>query len=70
MDLLAGSERVSKTLTWKVTQFALGRPLVSADARIVDSIHEKARKEGGTYANLISAIVLSDLVQTTRTETH
>ena len=70
MDLLAGSERVSKTLTWKVTQFALGRPLVSADARIVDSIHAKARAAGGTYASLISAIVTSDLVQTTRTETH
>ena len=69
MNLLANSERVSKSITWKVTQFALGRPLVSADARIMDRIHETAQAAGGTYASLISAIITSDLVQTLRTET-
>ncbi len=68
MDLLAGSERVSETMTWKVTQFALGRPLVAADARILKGIHTSAQKAGGTYAALMTAIVTSDLVLMTRTE--
>jgi hypothetical protein len=69
MNLLAGSERVRETLTWKITQFALGRPLVAADAPVLEKIHDSARKDGGTYERVITAIVMSDLVQTTRTET-
>lgn len=69
MDLLARSDRVRRTLTRKVAQFALGRPLVEADGPILESIHESAGKGGGTYASLITAIVMSDLVQMTRTET-
>lgn len=68
MNLLAGSARVQKNLTRKVTQFALGRPLVESDAPILDKIHAAAQKGGGTYASLITAIVLSDLVQKTQTE--
>jgi len=68
MDLLAGSDRVRLSITWKLTQFSLGRPLVAADARIVNDIHKASQEAGGTYASLITAIVLSDLVQTTRTE--
>ena len=68
MDLLAGSERVKECLTWKLTQFSLGRPLTANDAPIVDKIHETAQKNGGTYAAVITAIVKSDLVQMTRTE--
>jgi hypothetical protein len=63
MNLLAGSERVRKGITRKVTQFAIGRPLVAADEPIVDKIHEGAKNGGGTYASLITAIVMSDLVQ-------
>jgi hypothetical protein len=70
MDLLAGSERVHKNLTRKLTQFALGRPLVESDARVIDEIHETAQQDGGTYVSLITAIVTSDLVQMTRTETE
>ncbi|MCZ6887773.1 MAG: DUF1592 domain-containing protein, partial [Gammaproteobacteria bacterium] len=70
MDLLAASDRVRQCLTWKVTQFAIGRPLVAADAAILDKIHESAQKGGGGYASLITAIVMSDLVQMTRTETN
>jgi hypothetical protein len=66
MKLLASSQRVQESLTWKVTQFALGRPLVAADAPIVHRIHEAAQQGGGTYSSLISAVVLSDLVQLTR----
>lgn len=68
MNLLAGSERVQKSFTWKVTQFVLGRPLVAADAQTIEKIHKSAQKEGGTYAALITSIVMSDLVQMTRTE--
>lgn len=70
MDLLAKSERVQETLTWKVTQFALGRPLVAADAPHVGKIHQAAQEKGGTYAELIKAIVMSDLVQLTQTEAN
>ena len=70
MNLLAESDRVAKSLTWKVTQFAMGRPLVAADAPILDKIHATARKAGGSYESLITAIVLSDLVRKTRTETN
>ncbi|HUG68862.1 MAG TPA: DUF1592 domain-containing protein, partial [Pirellulaceae bacterium] len=68
MNLLASSPRVRESLTWKVTQFALGRPLVAADAASVASIHKAAQQNGGTYSSLITAIVMSDLVQMTRTE--
>jgi hypothetical protein len=68
MDLLAGSDRVCETITWKVAQFALGRPLMAADAGTVNRIHEAAQKGGGTYSALITAIVMSDLVRMTRTE--
>ena len=75
MDILAQSDRVKESLTWKVTQFAIGRPLRSSDVPIVKQIHQNAEslgKEtgspGATYRSLISAIVLSDLVQTTQTE--
>ncbi|CAN5856494.1 hypothetical protein BH23PLA1_BH23PLA1_21030 [soil metagenome] len=69
MDLLAGSDRVRMNMTRKVTQFALGRPLVRADEPILESIHQSAQQGGGTYSSLISAIVMSDLVRKTRTET-
>ena len=68
MDLLAGSDRVGECITWKLTQFAMGRPLTAADATSVQQIHRTAQSNGGTYPSLIAAIVLSDLVQTTRTE--
>ena len=68
MNLLAQSERVQENITWKVAQFALGRPLTQADAPILQKIHLLAQKSGGTYKSLIKAIILSDLVQTTRTE--
>lgn len=67
MNLLAESERVKETLTWKVAQFALGRPLSAMDAPVLEQIHQTAQKEGGTYADLMRTLILSDLVQKTRT---
>ena len=68
MDLLAKSDRVRETLTWKVTQFALGRPLGAEDAPIIAQIHRASQQGGGTYASLMTAIVTSDLVLMTRPE--
>jgi len=63
MDLLATSTRVRETLTWKVVQFAMGRPLGAKDARHVVKLHKAAQQGGGTYQSLVTAIILSDLVR-------
>ena len=68
MNLLANSDRVSQSFTWKITQFALGRPLVAEDAAIVDRIHTTARQNGSTWKAVMTAIVESDLVRNKRTE--
>ncbi len=68
MNFLANNQRVQESLTWKVTQFALGRPLLAADAASLTAIHKAAQQDGGTYASLMRAIVLSDLVLQSRTE--
>lgn len=64
MDLLANSERIRKNFTRKIVQFAIGRPLVESDATAIESIHAQAQRNGGTYADVITAVILSDLVQT------
>jgi hypothetical protein len=69
MDLLAGSDRVRMNITRKLTQFALGRPLVASDEPVLKRIHSSAQEGGGTYPSLITAIVMSDLVQLAQTET-
>ncbi len=63
MQLLAKNQRVQMTITRKVTQFALGRPLIQDDEPILQQIHQSAQQGGGTYASVITAIVMSDLVQ-------
>jgi hypothetical protein len=63
MNLLASSPRVHETFTWKVVQFAMGRPLGAEDARSVAEIHMVSQKAGGTYQSLVTAIILSDLVR-------
>lgn len=68
MDLLAGSTRVRESLTWKLTQFALGRPLVAADAAELAKVHRAASEAGGTYRDVMMEIVMSDLVQMKATE--
>ena len=62
---LAGSDRVRQTIIWKVTQFALGRPLDASDARVIAKLHAATQKAGGTYEALITEIVMSDLVRMT-----
>ncbi len=65
---LAKSERVKRTLTAKVTQFVIGRPLVESDGCLLNDIHDRGWKAGGTYADLVTAVVTSELVLKTRTE--
>lgn len=68
LELLSSSDRVSETLTWKVSQFAVGRPLGQEDYATMTRIHEVSQQGGGTWNSLITAIVLSDLVWMARTE--
>ena len=68
MNLLAQNKRVQQSLTWKVVQFALGRPLTIDDAKLVDQVHTRAQQHGGSYRQIIKALVANDLVQFTLTE--
>ena len=68
MELLSQSDRTAETITWKLTQFAVGRPLAARDARAVAEIHRASQEAGGTYASLVRAIVRSDLFHLTPTE--
>ncbi|MED5454021.1 MAG: DUF1592 domain-containing protein, partial [Verrucomicrobiota bacterium] len=68
MQLLSASDRVNQCLTWKIAQFALGRPLGQSDALALEKIHEEAQRRGGTYPSVIRAIIKSDLVRKTETE--
>lgn len=61
MDILARSDRVSETITWKWVQFVMGRPLNARDAPHVQLIHEKTQAKGGTYEALVAALVESRL---------
>ncbi len=70
MDLLAANERVAESITWKVAQFAMGRPLGAADAPILARIHQTAQEGGGTWSSTMTAIIMSDLVRTTRIKDH
>jgi hypothetical protein len=54
---------VGESITWKVTQFALGRPLGAGDVSSVNAIHKAALDGGGTYQALVRAIILSRLVR-------
>jgi hypothetical protein len=62
MRMLADSRRVEETLVWKLTQFAVGRPLSAADAGHVREIHRRARESGATYQAVMREIIRSPLV--------
>ncbi|MEM7601595.1 MAG: DUF1592 domain-containing protein, partial [Verrucomicrobiota bacterium] len=63
MDLLAQSSRVQETLTWKIVQYALGRPLNANDAAAVSEIHAEATSNGGRYRDVMSALSQSRLIR-------
>ncbi|MEM1443364.1 MAG: DUF1592 domain-containing protein, partial [Verrucomicrobiota bacterium] len=68
MDLLASNDRVQETLTWKIVQFSLGRPLNSRDAGVVTQIHEEATRNGGRYRDVLAALAKSRLILYTEPE--
>lgn len=68
MDALAKSDRVRESITWKIAQFAIGRPLGAADASILEAVHKEAMANGGTWSSTLTAIIMSDLVRTTRVQ--
>ena len=68
MTLLAGSERVRETITWKFAQFAVGRPLGARDATTIRSVHQSAWKAGGRWTDLVTALVTSELITSTQTQ--
>ena len=70
IDTGVGFDRVRQSITWKLTQFVMGRPLGARDARHVQTIHRAGWQKGGTYANLVMAIVMSELFQTQPSENH
>ena len=62
MDIMAKSDRVLKTLVWKIVQFAMGRPLGADDVSHVDKIFKEAQNKGGRYSDVITAIATSELM--------
>lgn len=62
MNIIAGSDRVMKTLVWKMVQFAMGRPLGADDVSHVDKIYKAAQNSGSKYSDVITAIALSELM--------
>ncbi|HCR28538.1 MAG TPA: hypothetical protein DIV79_00790 [Opitutae bacterium] len=62
-DLLAESDRVAETITWKLVQFVMGRPLGARDAIEIKKIFEEGQANGGTYKSLLIAIATSDLMR-------
>lgn len=68
VDSLADQQRVKESLTWKVVQFAIGRPPGASDARVIADIHLQAHKAGGSYRDTMRAIALSDLARLHKTE--
>ena len=67
MDLLAESARVRESLTWKMAQFSLGRPLGAADAGVMAGVNAECQKNGGSYKAAIIALTTSDLVTKAQT---
>lgn len=62
MDHLAASQRVKETITAKLLQFVIGRPLNAGDIDILTEINKKAQTDGGTYQGTMKAILTSGLI--------
>lgn len=68
MDLLAGSDRVGRTITAKMIQFSIGRPLRDSDDAAVNRIHAIAKRDGGTWSSIVTTLVTSDIIRKTPQE--
>lgn len=61
MDLLAKSPRVRQNIIWKLTQFALGRPIANQDRPHLEALYQSVRDEQ-TYQNVILQLATSPLL--------
>ena len=68
MDFIAHHPRAQATLTWKVVQFAIGRPLMVEDAEAVEAIHQASMAQGGGWASLMKALATHPWFTTIQTE--
>lgn len=68
MKILASSPRVKKSITSKIVQYAMGRPLISSDARHLEKIYKQSEAGNWTYKSILLALVSSDLVRKISTE--
>ncbi len=68
-SLLAESERVRECMSLKVSEFAMGRALLTSDGCALSQMRERFAASEGTFADLMTAIVLSPMFRTIGTET-
>ena len=61
MDLLAKSPRVRQNMIWKVSQFALGRPIANQDRPHLEALYQ-AVSQKQTYQNVILHLATSPLI--------
>ena len=61
MDLLASSPRVRQNIIWKLTQFALGRPIANSDRPHLDTLFQNVQDQQ-TYQNVILHLATSPLI--------
>ncbi len=61
-DLLAASPPVQENITWKLAQFALGRPIASSDRPHLHSVHLESTKQGHSYQDVMTALASSPLI--------
>jgi hypothetical protein len=63
--LLHRQDQVIKSLTHKLSAFALGRPISFSDEAALDAIAQELRLRGDGLRSLVKLIVKSDLFHTT-----
>lgn len=61
MDLLAKSSRVRQNIIWKLTQFALGRPIANSDRPHLDTLFLNVREQQ-TYQNVLLNLATSPII--------
>jgi len=65
---LADHPRVKNCLSEKAIQFAVGRTLEEEDACLVDTVARQAFALGGTFSDLITAVVMHPTFRAVRAE--
>ncbi|MEM9828078.1 MAG: DUF1592 domain-containing protein [Planctomycetota bacterium] len=58
-ELLASHPRVAESLTRKLIQFSIGRPLDVTDARRVRGVYERSGRQDATYPSILTETLLA-----------